>query len=257
MASNPIHLMLIFLSAIYFFRFGEKFKTRQRYFLKIYFFAVLATFLLFCLLLVWDPWRQRLHLPILVLYSPFVGTVISMLFTKKVINFVTFALILMSIPYLFFNESRPLILNSKAIEVGTIENIFGESRINQYFINSPASQADYLADINEIVSQECSNIGLNVGIDDWEYPFWVLAKNSTNDHIVKIKHVNVSNISVQKMRDSNMDFIPCAVIVSKSKKLHNERFILKGSQLKEPIVYIRKSPEDSSRVFFRQSIETK
>jgi hypothetical protein len=80
-AGNPIHLMLIIVSLGLLFASNEL-RTSN---LMPYAIVLTMAFLIFCSLIKWEVWHSRLHLPLFVLWSPFVS---SSLIRKEKYSFV-------------------------------------------------------------------------------------------------------------------------------------------------------------------------
>ena len=65
-------------------------------------------------------------------------------------------------------------------------------------------------------SNKCGQIGLDIGFNDWEYPFWPLLNPDANDAI-RIEHVNVNNESNRiSVLPYFSRFSPCAIISSRA-----------------------------------------
>jgi 4-amino-4-deoxy-L-arabinose transferase-like glycosyltransferase len=213
LAGNPLHLFLFLAVTIAFFVTKNPLKRRQRYFLAAYWLAVLAGFLLFCALIIWSPWRSRLHLPIFVLAAPFIGSIFSEVLSRRLVNLVVAALLGASFIWVGFNETRPLILNSQIVETRQVYNIFNQSRTDQYFATRPDLQENYVKIAEFVKSQTCTQLGLKLGKGDlWEYPLWVLLNNHANPSL-RIEHIDVANASAtQAQVSSYRPFLPCAVV---------------------------------------------
>lgn len=168
-AGNLIHLLLILYTIVLFLT--RKSIRKQRYIVS-YLLVVTCAFLLFCFLLKWQPWHSRLHLPIFVLFSAFVGVVLSKLSNYKIANSIIVVLILSSFLWVFFNETRPLILDTHVFkESSRIENIFNTSRTEQYFTYRASTRTlkdPYVRAVNFVKSKNCSKIGLSLPYDPWE-----------------------------------------------------------------------------------------
>jgi len=195
---NPIHLILIMVSLIFCLISRE-----LRHFKKSisYVTCVIVAFLGFAFYLKWQPWHSRLHLPLFVLFSPFVAIVLSKVFNYKVISLISIFLVMLSFPWVFYHGPRPFI--------GHIKNpsIFSTTRIDLYFKNRQDLREPYIQAANFVKSWKCSNIGLFLA--DWEYPFWVLLKSA----VVRIEHFGVKNISsAVKYNTPFNDFIPYVII---------------------------------------------
>jgi hypothetical protein len=118
-------------------------------------------------------------------------------------NFCIAVLLLMALPFLLRNESRPIISQ---------ESILTSGRTKLYFKNYPSLIGPYTRSIKYISKHRCADVGLILGGDDWEYPFWVLRNDSTPQPI-RIEHVNVKNISAKYNTYPFNAFSPCAVII--------------------------------------------
>jgi hypothetical protein len=206
-AGNPLHLLLIVLSMIIFFISKQQRKSLN---LLFYFIATTSAFLLFCICIKWQPWNSRLHLPLFILYSPFIAIVFSRISVHKITNSIAVILILSAFPWVLYNESRPIIGDSSHFIAE--KNIFNTNRSEQYFNNRPYLMDPYIRATDFLDSKRYSCVGLIIRNNDWEYPFWYLL-NRHNTQIVNIEHVNVTNISVEKSGIYAYNSIkPCAII---------------------------------------------
>lgn len=249
LAGNQFHILLFFLSTIYFFAKLKSFDNKQRYLMLGYLTAIVLGFLLFCSFIVWSPWRSRLHLPLFVLASALIGIVMARLLQPKLANLLAKAMIIMSLLWLVFNESRPLIFNSKIVEENRVENIFNTSRIDQYFINIPELKEPYEDAARFIKSQSCTDIGLSFGGNTWEYPFWVLLRQDTKK-TMQLEHINVNNDSAVKSNSySDKDFTPCAILASIPEEVKNQEEIIVNNQ-----VYRREWSKEPVSIFLIDSV---
>ena len=195
-AGNPVHLACILLSFVI---FVSSPLLRGRPCLFGYSVAVTAGFLLFSSLLKWQPWNARLHLPLFVLWSPFIAAVLSR--SQRVASCLAIGLLISALPWVVQNKSRPL--------TGS-RNIFNTSRIDLYFSNRTKLRDPYIEATAFIRSQKCSQVGLL--LDDWEYPLWVLLRGDNNIG-VRITHVGVANNSAAKDESGSIDpFSVCAFV---------------------------------------------
>lgn len=234
-AGNPIHFWLLFAIALCIF--SRHSRINQHVF--SYLVVVLSSFLLFCFLVKWQPWNSRLHLPIFVLLSPFIGVFLSSLSKHSLGKYIAIILIQTSLVFVLYNENKPIIIN---------KNIFNTSRIEQYFSIRSNLKNDYINAAYFVEQQKCKNIGLSLRPDAWEYPLWVLL-NKHEKHQVHIEHINVKNISsVKSMVYPFSNFIPCAIV--SVGPMHSEKISTQEG------VYVRawqsvESP-DPVQVFVRQ-----
>ena len=102
----------------------------------------------------------------------------------------------------------------------------------------------YISSAQFVLKSQCSDIGLVLGGDDWEYPFWVLL-HENDKRTIRIEHVNVANISQVKSNEYPYNtFTPCAVIVV-SENLPNEVHI-------GDVTYLRKWVSNPVSVFMQK-----
>jgi hypothetical protein len=197
-AGNPLQFWFIPITGLLFL---ARKRLLQNSLLLQYFWVVLASFLMFCLLFKWQPWHSRLHLPFFVFLCPVFGYVISEEFGKKLGQYLLIFFIVFSNPYLVYNEVKPLAGSN---------NIFTTNRISQYFAARFDIQTDYLNAAEVISTHACRSVGLFSRPDAWEYPLWVLL-NQQNP--VRLEHINVQNPSkIASATSLYRSFVPCAVV---------------------------------------------
>ena len=72
---------------------------------------------------------------------------------------------------------------------------------------------DYLAAVEALRSAECTDLGLLIGWDDWEHPWWVFVSDEGR-RPARIRHVGVENPSARR-GDREPAFVPCAILVGR------------------------------------------
>jgi hypothetical protein len=198
---NPLHLLLILLTVA---RIALSRPLRGSPGLARYAVAVATAFLLFCLALKWQPWHSRLHLPLFVLASPLVGVAWSG--ASRVMLVTT---ILLSAA-----AARPLLRNRLAPLVGA-HTVLNTPQMHQYFQSFSrdpnARERVYVAAGEALRAQNCADVGLLLGWDDWEHPLWVLLSDRQR-RAGRIEHVAVTNSSAG-LSSSRPGFAPCAIVV--------------------------------------------
>jgi hypothetical protein len=183
---NPFHLALIAV--------GLLFMLRKPGTVRLWYGAAwIAAILLFVVYLKWQPWHSRLHLPLFVLFAPLLGCLFSRCWTYPLAAL----LIIAAIPWVFYNQSRPIFGE---------RSIFKTDRTEQYFANRPELLPVYRAAAVRIVGQGCADVGLLIYPDAWEYPLWVLMRQEIKG--VRFENVLVENDS--RKYDSGT-FVPCGV----------------------------------------------
>lgn len=200
-AGNPFHLMLILLSLIILiFIWSNKLLIK-------YGISLLFGFLLFASLFTWSPFRCRLHLPLFILFSPFVGVIFSQFFYKKINYFFILLMLVLSYRWIFLNSVRPLIGDN---------SIFQTPRIEQYFATQRRYQHFYITETQRIEKNSCQNVGLTFEGTSFEYPLLVLLNQN---YPKQIRHINLDNESrILKERYSNVEVEQeCIINVDRNK----------------------------------------
>jgi hypothetical protein len=177
---NGLHMLLyIILLPIIIFTSRNKMQSH-------YAAAALSAFVLFSALLKWQPWGVRLLLPYFVLVAPVIAISLPFNCKKWIPGSLIALLLLCSTPWLFMNESRPLIGD---------QTIFNRSRESQYFSSNPSVE-EYYTDLANLVANQnfCRDVGLIAKPDAYEYPLWMLLKNRI-EKLPRLEHINVENIS--------------------------------------------------------------
>ena len=165
----------------------------------VYALAVTTGFVLFCLLLRWQPWHSRLHLPLFVLWAPLIAAVLATTLPRALVRVVAVALLLSSLPWVLRNDTRPL--------VGT-PNVFTVDRIDQYFTTAPHLREPYKAATRALATAGCSIVGVRGRGDDWEYPLWPLLQ----EHGAERVHVWDVEVGNNTRGLSAPPLEPCAIV---------------------------------------------
>jgi hypothetical protein len=188
-----------------------------------YFVCLIGAFLLFNLYLKWQPWNSRLQLPLFILWSALIGLSLSQIRADRIGSLVIMILLLGALPCLLYNQFRPIIGQ---------ESIMATSRTELYFKHRPSLAEPYISSAQYLAKSQCSVIGLVLGKDDWEYPFWVLL-GEDGRRTVRLEHVKVTNISKVKYNEYPFNaFTPCSIIVVSDNPPNKVRF--------GDVTYIRK-----------------
>lgn len=165
-----------------------------------YALAVTAGFLLFCLVLTWQPWGSRLHLPLFVLGAPAIGVVLGRLLPDMPGFAAAVLLLVAALPCALWNSIRPLAPPLDAIVRTVVKDsplpptILTADRESQYFTSRPDLWRSYVFASRLIKASGATSIGLKSGGDDWEYPLLALIKDEPGDK-PRVEHINVNNQS--------------------------------------------------------------
>lgn len=211
-SGNPFHFLLIFFSTLIVLLSRSSSNTQ-----RVYLLCLLGASLLFCAYLRWQPWHSRLHLPLFVLASPIVAIGLSYMLKRKFfMQLLAFVMILGSIRWLCYNDSRPLLDSD--------DSIFKVPRQQQYFANRSKLMTPYIDAVGFLIKNGMKEIGLICNIDDWEYPLHVFLQQYYHQDY-RLKHVNVTNVS-GKLAD--LTFSPEAIITTldspETMRLYNQSY---------------------------------
>ncbi len=198
-AGNPGHLGLILVAGVIFLWYFQVWRKHQ---LAGYVACLAGQFFLYNLLLTWQPWATRLHLPGFVLASPFVALMLAQLRPRFVVHLAMVALIVLGLGPLFFNESRPLYASHSVLNM---------DRVTQYF-RLRRHTADMFADIADaIYARECRSIGLALKGGGEEYGIWAIWAERTDNASVRMERIGF--VDHYGLEYPLGEFEPCAVIV--------------------------------------------
>jgi hypothetical protein len=222
--TNFPQAVLILIAAVLFWFVRPK--TRQ---IWCWAATVALGFLFFCATVKWQPWISRFHLPLFVLAAPLAVVVLARFWSKKTFFVVMAVLLLTSIPALLWNNSRRIV---------SAKSIFLSSRSALYFSKKPVERDVYRKATDTLTTMGCHEIGLKIGLDTWEYPWWVLMGWPREP--LRVEHLAVDNVS-SHFPFSRGEFHPCAIIVESREALPS--VLLDGNRaygrlLKSPILTV-------------------
>jgi len=223
-SGNLPQLIFIIFALIIFLWLGVRKKTEL---IGKYLGGIIVSFLLYCFFIRWQPFASRLHLPLFLLSLPAVTWTFAQVrfFNKRISGVISLLLIIYSGPFLLLNSSRPLLENRSAlgkrgykvinlVEFYKYQNIFEADRKQMYFANSKDLYPDYLASTQYLLDKDVDSVGLYLGNNDWEYPFWVLLGSLDIDKGPVLQHVGVEN-ETRKLEKSEQE-LPRFVIATKN-----------------------------------------
>jgi hypothetical protein len=200
-AGNPIHLLLIVLCVAVLLGAAKR---GDASIIQWYVLSLFIGYLVLCFYLTWNIWITRLHLPLFVLWAAAIATTLSGTVLARARTYVIVLLVVTSQFALFYNEARPL--------VGA-RSIFTTPRLEQYFWNRPDHQAPYTYAASLVQDKGCTEIGLWLEENTYEYPLWILL-NPMGADSVRVEHVRVSNQSSKaSLHEGVNNFAPCALVV--------------------------------------------
>lgn len=168
--------------------------------------AVLAGALLFSAYLKWQPWHTRLHTPLFVLAMPLTGWIADRAARPRVTNVLAVLLAVAAGPFLFTHATHPLVSQDSF-------SLVTASREQAVWRIRPRMMDAYMDALKVALSEESDEIGLMLGNDDWEYPFWALCGKAAVRRPPWFRHVDVENVTRGLDRSGTM---PAVILCSRS-----------------------------------------
>ena len=216
-AGNPIHLflMVVTVAAIFLLVVLGRFKDRH---LLWYTLAAIFSFIVFVLVTHFDQYGVRYQLPLMVIWAPAFGIVISHMSARWLAPLAIVFFFIISLPYVFFNSTRPLIAMKNGPEPYAIHtlpglgitissSIFFADQQMLLFANWPDLKKPYSEITQDIRDYGCRQVGLRIDSHDPEYTFWWLLKAPQSG--IRIESIYYSD---QLRRYADPGFKPCAII---------------------------------------------
>ncbi len=229
LASNTLHFLILIL-CITLFLLKKNFYQKK---ISYYFISLLAGFILFSALLKWQPYGNRLLLPIFVLSSPLVGLILSKFKNKFFLIIIPLIMFLYCLPYLLMNDMRPLIkkvVKEKNYKIRFIEPDYkNKIRKNLYSTGLMIPKYDVpISQLSEFIKKlECETIGFISTNNSMEYLFWIFLKDNTVSN-TKIYYLDVKNKSSKNYRRPREKEV-CAIIKNFRINEDNSESIKKSS----------------------------
>jgi hypothetical protein len=234
---NALHLILILLTLAILFIFTIRKKIKNMY-MGLYIFGIGFSFILFCMFFNYNVYNIRYQLPLFMITAPLVGYVLSNHFNKKIAYLILIIVLIMSVPWVVLNETKPII-SYKSLEptYPTISKIIGKNiseiidrnppeftqsiferdRNAQYFNTNRNAKEPFFVLTQYNKEQKYENIGFDIIFNspyNNEYQLWMLLKNDSGS-FPRIEHVNVDNPSKYFQDNSLKDFKPDVIFSAK------------------------------------------
>ncbi len=232
-AANPIHFVLLLVAAIT----ATAAALRQRRFAPLAYTAMVAAgALTFCVVLRWQPWHSRLHLPLFLAGAPVVGIVLSG--RKRIAAALMLLMLLGSVPYLAFNESRPLCGR---------RSVLTTPRVDLIIRGQPAPHAWHKA-VDHIAANTRGDVWLVMNGKRFEYALWALARQHRNRSLA-FRHANVPNLSSHLNATSHHQPEYALELARTNATL--EALTIDGHRFLPESMTLRSDPHDSTVVYRR------
>jgi Dolichyl-phosphate-mannose-protein mannosyltransferase len=168
---------------------------------------LVTAFVLFCLILRWQPWHSRLQLPLFVLGAPVVGIVLAR--RPLLGRLVACGLLGTAVPWVLFSETKPVLGNA---------SVFRRDREAQYFAMRPDLRQPYLDTVARLREGQCAAVGFLMDENGFEYPLWVHLGKASGTGWPRLEHIGIldqGGTALGAIGDAR--FRPCAVIATHPK----------------------------------------
>jgi hypothetical protein len=200
--TNPLHMFLIIfalLAILIKFRKIEKMAW-------VYLLVILSGIFIYSYLFKWQIFGSRLHLSFFILSAPLVGYALSILMRRPVIpQAAGLILLILSIPWLFRIEQRPLVDNPADVPFAG-KSLLDTSRKDWYFVTA-GNQSALKGIATSIAQADCHQVGLVISGSSPEYLYWIALGAPRPD--MRIEWITSNSATLELLDPS---FIPCAVI---------------------------------------------
>ena len=127
--------------------------------------CTVAAFVGFCVLLKWQPWHSRLHIPVYFMGLPLGAAVLADLGLGSWNLVAIGCLAVAAVRLAWHNESRPL---------GILLEPHRPTQVERLFQNNQPLLDDYREATDRILLDQPRSLGLVFGVDTWEFPVWQL-----------------------------------------------------------------------------------
>lgn len=200
LAGNPIHMLLVPIAILLAFLLRKRIQSPR---LIAYILAVCFSYASLALVIHFDYYGVRYQLPFFLAWAPVVGVVGGQL-KRRYAVLVIMAFLTLSLPWVFFNRTRPIIgLRPRT----TSQSIFRTPASELLFANWIERSDPSIAAAKKVISTGCKEVGLRLDSHDWEYSFWWLL-DAPQSGI----HIEVLYMSSTLERYRDPEFRPCAII---------------------------------------------
>jgi 4-amino-4-deoxy-L-arabinose transferase-like glycosyltransferase len=201
-AINPLHTFLILLTCLIVI-----IKIRRMEKVALFYTLVLLSGLaVYAYLFKWQIFGSRLHLSFLVLFAPMAGYLFSAIARRfKLAEVLGIILLVLSLPWLFRIENRPLLANPAESPFAG-KSLLDTPREDWYFVTA-GDQAALKNIATSIEQADCHEVALVISGSSPEYLYWVALDAPRPD--LRIEWITTSAVS-NKLEDPS--FAPCAAI---------------------------------------------
>ena len=209
-AGNPLHLIL-FLACVGFLLAAARSGIRRRW-VSLYSAGIFASFLLMCILLRWQMWNSRYHLPLFVLGCALIGLAMER-FPRPLAHSIAAVLLVIAVFLALTNRSRSLIPWNR------VDDVY-HPRAEMYFSNEHETLApSQIAAATFVNRTDCRNVAIDSYVPDPEvkegppsfFVYPILALIHADGRTRAVWYTDVHNLS-SRYEKLQPHPAPCAVI---------------------------------------------
>jgi hypothetical protein len=209
-ASNFPQVVMIIISLVLFIKY-KRYKTIA----ALLFLFPLLEFVLFSLVLKYQPWHSRLQTPMFFMFAIPVGTFFTNGYTNNLFKkIILFLVIFYGFCVIVFNPSRPYITCGLTNKIRMIDTRFDKRFTGRTYVKHDYQEVKKF--IKEHEDQE--NMGIVMcgdACDTWEYPLYFDIFSSQKKYVVP--HLNVANPSKNAIWNAVFDKSKIEFILSDTK----------------------------------------
>lgn len=216
-AGSPIHLLLSGAALLTLLLTAAFRRDRARR-MAWYSLTAAASFFVFAAASHFEQFGGRFQLPLFVTWAPVFGAVIPRRLERWLAPALAVLLVLLSLPYVLFNTTRPLIALKNTAEPYAIHplpglgktmasSIFYANAQTLLFANWKNYQQPYAEISSDIRNSGCRQVGLRIDSHDIEYAFWWLLDAPQSG--IRIESLYYAP---ELTRYADPTFTPCAII---------------------------------------------
>ena len=236
LASNTLHFLIIIFVCLILILMQKKIHQKKTFHYAI---CLGSCFLLFSIILKWQPWGNRLLLPFFVLSSPIVGLVLSKMKNKFFFVTISLLMVLYSLPYLLMNDTRPLVARITQDENYNIEikkpYFWIKKREDLYSTGKEPGFDQPLKQVSKFIKKiKCNSVGLITRKNSYEYLYWIFHQNKVGTK-PKMYHLNVQNQSSKYHNETKTDNL-CVIIVWPSPLFYKNGNLIEDGRIESKII---------------------
>lgn len=179
--------------------------------LDAFFIAIILGFLLFCFLLKWQEWGNRLLLPCFMMSLPFAGIWLSQIQRDYLRFFWIFLLGVTGIFYSLTPIQHPLVaLPPKWTTSAQSPSILFLPREAIYLSGNRNLEPTFLPFIQYVTQENCRHFGIQMSFGEWEYALWGILRTQ-GFWPFRLQHIGVENVSQKHPKEFSEQEI-CAIL---------------------------------------------